>query len=177
RRLWGAFRGGMTEETLADVRRLQNELHAATGNPMKGRARCLQSCSSCQRLFGEGKQVGPDLTQANRKDTDYLLTSIVDPSAQIRKEYACFIIETNDGRVLNGLLAEQTPSAVTLLAANQERTTVARSDISELRESTISLMPEELLSKIKPDELRDLFAYLQSDAPPSIDSKSEKASR
>jgi putative heme-binding domain-containing protein len=81
----------------------------------------------------------------------------------IRKEFTSYIVETNDGRTLTGLMAEQTPGMITLLGANGERTGVARADVREIRESPISLMPEDQLSKMTPDQLRDLFAYLQSD--------------
>src|SRR5205807_4718323 len=94
------------------------------------------------RLFGEGQNVGPDLTFANRKDRDYLLVSLIDPSAVIRKEYLSYVVQTTDGRVVTGLLAEQTPQQVVLLGANNERTAIARDKIESLRESPLSLMPE-----------------------------------
>ena len=41
------------------------------------------------------------------------------------------------------------------------------SDLTVLgRRHTLDLMPENLLKELKPDELRDLFSYLQSEAPP-----------
>jgi putative heme-binding domain-containing protein len=114
-------------------------------------------------LFGEGNQVGPDLTHANRKNTEELLATIVNPSAVIRKEYLSFLVLTTDGRVLTGLLVEQSPSSVTLLSAKNERIVVPRDKIDSIDESPTSLMPENLLSELKPQELRDLFSYLQSE--------------
>ena len=102
-----------------------------------------------------------DLTPANRKDRMYLLTHIVDPSVFIRKEYMSYQIKTSSGRVLNGLLGEQDASSVTVVDANLQRTRVPRSDILSMDESEISLMPENLLAGLKPQELRDLFAYMQ----------------
>ena len=58
------------------------------------------------------------------------------------------------------------PASVTLLASNELRTSVPRADIRENRESAISLIPEELITKMTPGDLRALFAYLQSDGPP-----------
>jgi hypothetical protein len=55
--------------------------------------------------------------------------------------------------------------SVTLLDAKNQRTVVPRNRIDSLTESTTSLMPENLLSPLKPQELRDLFAYLQSEVP------------
>ena len=46
-----------------------------------------------------------------------------------------------------------------------EKTTVARSDIEEIQPSAQSIMPERLLESLQPQEVRDLFSYLQSDPP------------
>ncbi len=112
-------------------------------------------------MFGEGNLVGPELTHANRHNLAELLAAIVDPSATIRREYLNFLVQTTDGRVLTGLLVEQTPGSVTLLSAKNERTVIARDAIESLSESAASLMPENLLKELKPQELRDLFGYLQ----------------
>ena len=165
RKHWGSINRGTPEEKLADVRRFNNDLRAFAGEAAKGHEVFKKTCSICHRLFGEGNQIGPDLTGANRKDRDYLLVNIVDPSAVIRKEFLSYTVQTADGRVLNGLLAEQSADSVTLLASNGERTTIPRSEIKSMDESRTSLMPEGLLHTLKPQELRDLFAYLQGDPP------------
>jgi len=60
------------------------------------------------------------------------------------------------------LIVEQTPTTMTLLGAKNERTTLARDDIDEIDESSVSLMPEKLLNPLTPQELRDLFSFLES---------------
>jgi putative heme-binding domain-containing protein len=159
---WGKITGGTPEEKLAVVRRFNNDLRAASGNPAAGREIFKNTCAVCHKLFDDGASVGPDLTHANRSDRSYLLVSIVDPSAVVRAEYLNYLVKTTDGRVLSGLLVEQTPAAVTLLAAKGERTTIPRDKVKLLKESPVSLMPEGLLSAMKPQQLRDLFSYLQS---------------
>jgi putative membrane-bound dehydrogenase-like protein len=165
RKHWGNVQPGTPEEKLAEMRRLSNDLRAGEGKPDAGRELFTKHCATCHKLFGEGESVGPDLTHANRKDRDYLLASIVDPSAVIRKEYLAYAVRTTDGRFLTGLIAEQTPAAITLLDAKNQRTKIARDKIETMQESPVSLMPENLLKELKPQELRDLFSYLQSDKP------------
>ena len=167
RKHWGNVRSSTPEEKLAEVRRFNNDLRAGSGHSLVGRALFKKHCATCHRLFDDGEAVGPDLTHANRKDRDYLLVSIVDPSALIRKEYLSYHLQTTDGRVLTGLIAEQTRSAVTLLDGKNQRTPIPREKIESLRESPVSLMPENLLKELQPQELRDLFSYLQSDKPPA----------
>ena len=91
----------------------------------------------------------------------------MDPSAIIRKEYVTYIASTSDGRILTGLLVEHTAAGVTLLAAKAEKLTIAASNLDQLRESEVSLMPENVLKKLTPQELRDLFAYLQANVTPA----------
>jgi putative heme-binding domain-containing protein len=163
RKNWGNITSGTPDEKLAEMRRLNNDLRAGVGDPVKGREVFKNTCAICHRLFDEGGQIGPDLTHANRKDQSYLLASIVDPSAVIRKEFLSYNVETADGRFLSGLIAEQSPNSVTILMANNERATISRDKIKTIQESPVSLMPENLLKALKPQELRDLFGYLQSE--------------
>ncbi len=161
RKHWGAIGRGTDEEKLAEVRRLSNDLRAGVGDVKSGQRLFLRHCGACHKLFGSGGDLAMDLTPANRADRMYLLTHIVDPSVFIRKEYMSHEVKTRSGRVLNGVIAEQNASSITVIDANLQRTRVARSDIAAMEESEISLMPENLLSGLKPPELRDLFAYLQ----------------
>jgi putative heme-binding domain-containing protein len=160
---WGSIQGGTPEERLAEMRRINNDLRAGRGDVASGKVLFTKHCGMCHKLFGEGNQIGPELTHANRKNTDELLSTIVSPSAVIRKEFMSFVVQTTDGRVLTGLLAEQSPASVTLLGAKNERTVIERNKIDAINESPTSLMPENLLSPLKPQEVRDLFSYLQSE--------------
>lgn len=158
---WGQL-GSSRGEKLAEVRRLNNDVRASAGNLDSGKALFKKHCSTCHQLFGEGTKLGPDLTAANRKDREYMLVSLVDPSSAIRKEYSSVIIETRDGRIVTGLAIARDDAGVTLVNAKNEKTTVLTSDIQELRDSPVSLMPDDLYKQLKPQDLRDLFSYLES---------------
>lgn len=158
---WGSVAPPTAEDRLAEVRRLNNDLRAGAGDPRNGKQLFVQHCANCHKLHGEGFNVGPDLTHANRKDRDYLLVQLVDPNAIIRKEYLAYSVATNDGRVLTGLLVNQNAAELTLMAAKEQKTTVPLADVEEIKESKASLMPENVLKQLKPQELRDLFSFLQ----------------
>jgi putative heme-binding domain-containing protein len=130
-----------------------------------GKELFTKHCAVCHQLFGEGGKIGPDLTTSDRKNRGYLLTHIVDPSLYIRPEYVSYVVNTFDGRKLSGLVSEQGESiTLTNVVENKEqKITLAKKDIEEMRPSAVSIMPEKLLDTISEDEVRNLFAYVQSD--------------
>ena len=162
---WGNLSAATPEEKLAEVRRLNNDVRFAAGDPAAGKALFKKNCANCHQLFGEGQKVGPDLTTANRQDRNYLLVSLVDPSSVVRKEYTSLVIATRTGRVITGLPVDRSGGVITLVDSKGEKSTVSEAEIDNLGESSVSLMPDNLYRQFKPQELRDLFAYLQSQPP------------
>lgn len=161
REVWGELR-----DSPDDKRRLMAELKAklepgvlASADKSRGRAIYATSCANCHRLYGQGGQIGPDLTGAGRHNIDYLLDNIVDPSATVSAGFRMSVAVLNDGRVINGIVTAQTPKTITLQTA-KEAVTVERSDIDEIAVSALSLMPDGILQPLKPEQIRDLFAYL-----------------
>jgi len=75
-------------------------------------------------------------------------------------------IQTTDGQVKNGMVTEQTPTMVTLIDSQAQKSTLSRQKIERMEESPVSIMPENLLKSMSPQNLRDLFAYLQSKPKP-----------
>jgi putative heme-binding domain-containing protein len=161
RKHWGKLSGGTAEEKLAEMRRLNNDLNAGPGDATRGHEIFTRACGACHTLFGEGGKIGPDLTQANRADREFLLASIVDPNAVIRKEFLAYEVETKDGRILAGVIVDQLGGNLTLGTSTGERVAVPQAQVASLRESAVSAMPEGLVKPLKPQELRDLFGYLQ----------------
>jgi putative heme-binding domain-containing protein len=159
---WGKIQPQTTGEKRARMHGIQVSLKLASGDRERGKALFKQHCGICHTLFGEGNRIGPDLTGADRKDLNFLLTSIVDPSAVIRKEYLSHVLRTADGQVLTGLIAESTPATITLLDAKNQRTTLARSDVESMKASPVSLMPEKILDALDAQQVRDLIAFIQS---------------
>jgi putative membrane-bound dehydrogenase-like protein len=158
---WGSFRAASPAEKLAEIRRLANDLRAGSGDPAGGRRVFAERCTACHKLGGEGQSVGPDLTGSKREDRERLLIDIVDPGAAIRREYLSHLLRTADGRLLFGLIVEETAGTLALVDARGERQSISREAIDSIEVSATSLMPEDLLKGLSPGELRDLFAFLE----------------
>jgi putative membrane-bound dehydrogenase-like protein len=161
RKHWGNIGRGTPEEKLADMRRLSNDLRAGKGDLGAGKALFAKHCGTCHVLFGEGNRIGPDLTSANRGDLGALLANIVDPGSVVRRDYLSFVVETTSGQILTGLIADEDAASVTVLDAENRRIRLPRSEVAAMEESPVSLMPDNILNALEPQELRDLFSYLQ----------------
>jgi putative membrane-bound dehydrogenase-like protein len=162
---------GRTRSTPAEKREQINRLAVILKSPasgddaIEGHAVFKKHCATCHTLFGEGGQTGPNLTGYERNNLDFLLVAVVDPSAGIREEFTQFAIATKDGRVLNGLIDQQTPTTVTLRGANNQTTQIDRSEIEQLQALRVSIMPDGLIDKLTNEEIRNLFAYVRSRTP------------
>jgi putative membrane-bound dehydrogenase-like protein len=162
---WGKIAPATAGEKTARVRNLNAVIGRGRGDRLAGKVLYQKNCATCHTLFGDGGKVGPDLTGGDRKNREYLLTQIVDPSAVIRPEFMAYAVETKDGRSLVGLIVESTPDAVTVVDAKAQKTTIARDRIDVLKASPTSLMPEKLLDTMDDQQICDLFSYLQGDGP------------
>ncbi len=164
--VWGVSNES-AESAAAEIERWKKELspaRLAATDLRRGREIYSQTCALCHRLYSDGRSVGPELTGSNRGDLDYLLRNIVDPNADIGRDYQLVTIESADGRINAGIVQHETPSAVTLV--NQaEALTVARNDIKTLQRLDVSMMPPGLLSSLSEPDVADLIAYLQTKEP------------
>jgi putative membrane-bound dehydrogenase-like protein len=127
-----------------------------------GRAVFAKTCQQCHTLFGAGGKVGPDITGSQRANLDYLLSNVLDPSAVMAKEYQPTVIRTADGRVVTGILKEETAAAISLQTQN-ELVVIPKGDIDEMKLSDKSMMPDDLLKPLSPLEVTSLVAYLGSE--------------
>lgn len=145
------WRGKLTAESLAKA------------EPAKGRAIFDRSCAACHKLFGEGSDIGPELTGGDRLNVDHWLENILDPGALIGQGYEMHQIEKHDGSIVTGMLSAQDDKDVVLKMVGVE-TRVAKKDIKSDKALGMSLMPEGLLNGLSDEEVRDLIGYLKAPA-------------
>ncbi len=148
-------------EHRAMIDRIRGVLAAGAGDPYKGQPLFEQRCAVCHTLFHKGGRIGPDLTSYQRDDLGTLLTSVIDPSAEIREGYRNQIVSTTDGRMLSGILAEGDAGTLVLRGLDGQEINIPRAQVREQHASDSSIMPEGLLLGLSDQELRDFFAYLR----------------
>jgi putative membrane-bound dehydrogenase-like protein len=166
RKAWGTIRSERSpqrEQVIANMRRL---IRRTPGDARRGRAVFTKVCGQCHKMYGEGQEVGPDITSNGRSTFEQLLSNVFDPSLVIGASYQPRTVTTSDGRVVTGLVAEDNDQRLVLKVQGGTLETIARDDIDEIEVGKLSLMPEDLEKQLKPEEIADLFAYLTLDKPP-----------
>ena len=134
----------------------------AKADVKNGRRVFKKTCAACHLMYGEGGTIGPDLTGSNRRNLDYLLLNSVDPGYDVPAAYKMVTIVTEDGRSVNGVIAEEDAVRVVLKTVENPRLVIAKSDIDERAVSKNSMMPEGQLEALKPQEVFDLVKYLRT---------------
>ncbi len=134
----------------------------ANADPSRGRLIFKETCAACHVLYGTGGKIGPDLTGSNRANLDYILLNSIDPSYDVPQGYKMVIIHTVDGRVLNGVIAEENAQRIILKTVQQPTVVILKSDIEARKISPKSMMPDGQLDKLKPQEVMNLIKYLQT---------------
>lgn len=159
---WGNLR-----DTPAELRRQMDELRIEmqqatfTAEDLShGRSVFQQTCSRCHRLYGEGEAIGPDLTGSQRSNLDYLLHNILDPSAVVGADYRMHVLALRDGRVLNGLVVRRDKTSLILQTAT-DKLELPVDEIVEVKQTSLSSMPEGLLKPLSREQVLHLLAYLQ----------------
>jgi putative heme-binding domain-containing protein len=122
-------------------------------------------CAKCHAITADQAGGGaPSLTEAGKRfNVAYLVESVLLPSRQVAEQFRSTVITTRQGVTLTGLVVGETADAIELLQPDTNRRQVNKKDIEGRTTSNVSPMPAGLVKK--PEELRDLLAYLLSDKP------------
>ena len=166
RAAWGTLRTERNPQREQVIAQMRDLLRRTPGDARRGRETFKKVCGQCHKMFGEGQEVGPDITANGRGSFEQLLSNVFDPSLVIGAAYQARTVVTTDGRVITGLVAEDSPQRVVLKVQGGKLETIARDDIEQSESSKLSLMPENLEQQLKPEEIADLFAFLALDKPP-----------
>jgi putative membrane-bound dehydrogenase-like protein len=161
KQVWGDIRPPSAEkkERIAQLKVQLTAEALSSADLARGRTVYAKTCAACHKLFDDGGKLAPELTGSQRHNLDYVLDNVLDPSAIVPREYKANILRLADGRVVQGVIVEETPHAVAVQTPS-ELVRVPVGDIEARKESSLSMMPEGLFDRLQPDEIRDLVAYL-----------------
>jgi putative heme-binding domain-containing protein len=119
------------------------------------------TCAKCHTVNGEGKNVGPDLSEIGKKlSREALFESILFPSASILHNYETWVIETKKGTSANGLLVSKTAEEISIKDTEAIVRTFKIAEVESITRSPISLMPADLHQLMSTQELVDMVEYL-----------------
>lgn len=125
----------------------------------------VANCVACHKMNGEGFEVGPDLTKIDPKkhSKDHILMSLIEPSKEIAEKYQSNTFILDSGKVVTGMVVEETPSQVRVLVdplAKAAPLVIRKDSIEDRVKSPLSIMPKGLLNKLTEEEVLDLVAYI-----------------
>ncbi len=185
-RHWGQVRDTRNPDRDKVVAEMKALIRQTPGDAFAGEKVFKRVCAACHKIYGEGPDIGPDITLNGRNDFTQLLSNVFDPSLVIGAGYRVCTVVTTSGRVQSGLLVEDSPQRVVLkpavvAAAKSGAATapdapvtiavgkleiIPRDEIDEFKLNELSLMPEGLEKQLTPQEIIDLFAFITLDKHP-----------
>jgi putative membrane-bound dehydrogenase-like protein len=161
--VWGKV-GSPSKEKVALTKKWKDALTEpvlAKANPAAGRGLFVKHCAACHKMFGDGGEVGPELTGSQRANLDYVLENVLDPSAVVPREFRMINFSTADERVVAGIVLRETKDAVTVRTPT-DTVVLPAADVVGRKDTSLSIMPDGLFDQMTPDEVRDLVAYLRA---------------
>ena len=135
---WGKIREGRNPAREQVIEEIKSRLDRAHADPIAGSDVFKRICGQCHKIYGEGQEVGPEVTLNGRGSYEQLLSNVFDPSLVIGPSYQATTIATSDGRVLTGLVVEESPERVVLKLQGGKLETLARSSVEETNLSQLS---------------------------------------
>jgi putative heme-binding domain-containing protein len=131
------------------------------GDAARGEQVFAAVCAACHATDNTGGDLGPDLATVRHRPPLLLLADILLPSQSIAQKYETYVVQRTSGTTESGVLANQTPTSVTLRQAGTQQVTIPRSEIRTMTVSPQSAMPADLDKLITPEQMADLLAYLR----------------
>jgi len=163
---WGTVRAERDPERVEVMKQMKDVLKKHKGDAVAGWKVFETKCQQCHSIYGKGNDVGPELTGAGRETVDAILVNVIDPNLIIGEGYYTQVAKLKSGKIVTGLLAEQSDEKIVLKREGGVLESIPRSDIEKLVQQKISLMPEGLEKSMTEKEFCDLVAFMLTTAPP-----------
>lgn len=124
------------------------------------------TCGKCHVINGKGKKVGQELTGIGAIQTpEYLIESVLQPSAVIVKGYETMYVITEDGIPYNGLIKSETDEELVLLLEESgeiEEIVIPKDEIEDMRRQDVSIMPGNIGELLSVRDFYGIISFLMS---------------
>ncbi|MCX6927656.1 MAG: c-type cytochrome, partial [Verrucomicrobia bacterium] len=130
------------------------------GAPTRGRDIYLARCAVCHQPSGATPAMGPEPASVRTYGREKVLTEILEPNADVRRDYLAYAVETGQGESLVGLLRDENPTTITVQRLKGGPVVLPRANIQYLQAQSWSFMPEGLEEGLSLQDVADLLAYI-----------------
>ena len=154
--------GGIALARREEVVQRYGDVLAVKGDAALGKEVFKAECSTCHLLEGVGYDLGLPLDAIQNKGPEAILLAVLDPNRDVLPQYLNYVVVTDDGLSVTGMIDSETATSINLKRAEGESDTVLRTNIDEMVNTGISIMPEGLEEQVDKKEMADLIAYLMS---------------
>lgn len=119
-------------------------------------------CGGCHSIAGRGASLGPDLGVIGiARSAKSLRLALVDPAAEIFKEYFTAVVEPRRGQTVRGLALNEDDLSIQIRDVNGNLRSFLKGDLKSARREPRSLMPS-YAKRLSGAEIDDLVAYLRT---------------
>ncbi len=130
------------------------------GDIERGRLHFRKHCAVCHKVEGFGHEIGPNLATIKSRGAETILVNVLDPNREVNPQYLNYVVLTEDGRAMTGMIAAESATSLTLRRAESATDTVLRIDIDQLQSTGLSIMPEGMEESVDKQAMADIIAYL-----------------
>ena len=121
------------------------------------------TCFACHKVENRGVAIGPDLVGiGKRRDMDYVIQSTLEPDAYIVEGFQQTILEMKDGRVLFGMIGEETALSMKLVLLTGEQIVVKPDEVEKRSDAKKSIMPDSFAHTLSAQDVADISAWIMS---------------
>ncbi|MFK8113139.1 MAG: PVC-type heme-binding CxxCH protein [Rubripirellula sp.] len=132
------------------------------GDLERGRGLFKKHCSVCHKVEGVGHEIGPNLATIKTRGAETILVNVLDPNREVNPQFLNYVLLTEDGRTMTGMISAESASSITLRRAESATDTVLRVEIDQLQSTGLSIMPEGMEETIDKQAMADIIRYLMS---------------
>jgi putative heme-binding domain-containing protein len=162
---WNRLQQQFSVSRNQDIETLLDQYRSALqspADPAAGQAVFRTACAPCHRLEAVGHEIGPNLAAMQNRGVDAILINVLDPNREVNPQFIAYTALTRDGRVISGMIRNETATSIELVQADNKSETLLRDDIESLVSTNQSMMPTGMEQQISPAAMNDLISYLRS---------------